>query len=334
MREIDAHNAADYLRETARAPSDATIDVRELAGGVSNIVLRVAVDDRPPIVLKQSRERLRTQAEWLSRLDRIWVEVDAMKLLATILPEGTVPEILFEDRADYLYAMTCAPDSCEVWKLQLLAGTIDREIARRAGESLGSIHAKTAGRTAMLERFASLEIFDQLRLDPYYRRVAAVHPDLSDTLRALIDETFKPPVKSLVLGDFSPKNMLVGPSGLILLDFETAHAGDPAFDLGFFLSHLLLKAFRAAPDPSPFFGLIDTFWDAYGTRHSVDSALASRTNRHVGACLLARIDGKSPVDYRKDFNVDAVRRCGRAILRRNPPDWPALVDMVAREMRE
>lgn len=333
MRELDAHNAAGYLRQTARAPAGATIEVRELAGGVSNVVLRVDVDDRPPIVLKQCRERLRTQAEWLSRLDRIWIEVDAMKQLAAILPMGMVPEVLFEDRAEYLYAMTCAPDSSQVWKTQLLAGVIDPNVARQAGEALGSIHAETAGQEAMLDRFAALEVFDQLRLDPYYRHVALAHPDLAKPLQDLIDETTTPPVKSLVLGDFSPKNMLVGPSGLILLDFETAHAGDPAFDLGFFLSHLLLKAFRAVPNAAPLFDLISEFWTAYRTRHVVDESLSSRTNRHVGACLLARIDGKSPVDYRHELNADAVRRAGRAILTENPAHWSQLVVFVAHEMR-
>jgi 5-methylthioribose kinase len=333
MREIDANSAADYLRETGVAAGDAAITVHELAGGVSNIVLRVAIDDRPPIVLKQSRERLRTQAEWLSRLDRIWIEVDAMKLLATILPGGMVPQVLFEDRAEYLYAMSCAPDSCTVWKSRLLRGVVEPEIARRAGEALGSIHAKTAGQEALLDRFAPLEVFDQLRIDPYYRRVALVHSDLAEPLRTLMDETIDPPEKSLVLGDFSPKNMLVGPSGLILLDFETAHAGDPAFDLGFFLSHLFLKSFRAAPEFAPYFGLISEFLEAYQTRHATASWLISRTSRHLGACLLARIDGKSPVEYKNELNADAVRRAGRTILQEKTAEWPRLFEIAAREMR-
>jgi 5-methylthioribose kinase len=283
--------------------------------------------------LKQSRERLRTQAEWLSRLDRIWIEVDAMRLLATILPAGMVPEVLFEDRAEYLYAMTCAPDSCTVWKSRLMNGVIEPDIARQAGEALGSIHAKTAGRTALLDRFAPLEVFDQLRLDPYYRRVALVHPDLAKPLHTLIEETIDPPVKSLVLGDFSPKNMLVGPMGLILLDFETAHAGDPAFDLGFLLSHLFLKSFRASPDPAPFFGLISEFLESYQAQHATGSSLVSRTSRHLGACLLARIDGKSPVEYKSDLDVDAVRRAGRTIFREKPAEWPRLFEIAAREMR-
>jgi len=37
----------------------------------------------------------------------------------------------------------------------------------------------------------------------------------------------------LVLADFSPKNILITDQGIHLVDFETAHYGDPAFDLGF-----------------------------------------------------------------------------------------------------
>jgi len=333
MREIDSDNVADYLRETGRASSDAAIEVRELAGGVSNIVLRVVIDDRPPMVLKQSRERLRTQAEWVSRLDRIWIEVDATRLLGTLLPKGMVPAVLFEDRAEYLYAMTCAPETSVVWKSRLMNGVVELEIARRAGDALGTIHAKTAGRPAMLQRFAALEVFDQLRLDPYYRRVARPHPDLAEPLRDLIDETMDPPERSLVLGDFSPKNLLVGPLGLILLDFETAHAGDPAFDLGFFLSHLVLKSFRAAPDFAPYFALISEFLAAYEARRPMVPAAVSRTSRHLGACLLARIDGKSPVEYRNELDTDAVRRVGRTLLREAPDDWARFMEIAAQKMR-
>jgi len=44
-----------------------------------------------------------------------------------------------------------------------------------------------------------------------------------------------------VHGDVSPKNILVGPKGPVLLDAECAWFGEPAFDLAFCLNHLLLK---------------------------------------------------------------------------------------------
>ncbi len=65
--------------------------------------------------------------------------------------------------------------------------------------------------------------------------------------------------------DFSPKNLLVydGGRGLMMVDFETGHYGDPAFDLGFFLSHLVLKAFYHAPRHEPLLELTEQFWIAY-----------------------------------------------------------------------
>ncbi|HEX8201161.1 MAG TPA: phosphotransferase, partial [Isosphaeraceae bacterium] len=170
------------------------------------------------------------------------------------------------------------------------------------------------------------------RIDPYYRRVAQVHPDLEPPICALIDSMATAPRKTLVLGDFSPKNILVHARGLTLVDFETAHAGDPAFDLGFFLSHLVLKAFRAAPRPEPYLELTRRFWDAYRREAGDDPALARRGTAHAAACALARIDGTSPVDYRAELDPDAVRRAARAALGAGPIDWDAFLQLSVREM--
>ncbi|HEX8203511.1 MAG TPA: phosphotransferase, partial [Isosphaeraceae bacterium] len=125
MREVTAETAAAYLCETGRVPAGRAAAARELGGGVSNVVIRVDVAGQPPLVLKQARERLRTRAPWFSRLDRVWVEQEALGLLATLLPPGTVPAILFDDRENFLFAMTCAPDDAVVWKDRLLAGSAD-----------------------------------------------------------------------------------------------------------------------------------------------------------------------------------------------------------------
>src|SRR4051794_31158567 len=116
MRELNAENTALYLRETGRAPREEAIVVKELTGGVSNVVLRAQVAGQPPIVIKQCRESLRVAMEWHARLDRIWAERATLDVLAAILPAGMVPEVLFEDRPNYLFAMTCAPDDSVTWK--------------------------------------------------------------------------------------------------------------------------------------------------------------------------------------------------------------------------
>ena len=247
MCEITAETAADYLCASGRFADQAEIHVRELSGGVSNIVLRVDFSARPPLVIKQCRERLRVAMDWHAPLERIWTERATLELLGSLLPEGTVPTVLFEDRAEYLFAMTCAPDDAVTWKTQLMAGQIDPTIAARLGTILGTIHAEAHGHPALRTTLSDTSLFEELRVDPYYRTAARAHPDLDEQLLDLIAAMDRPAAeRTLVLGDFSPKNILVHSEGLILLDFECAHAGDAAFDLGFFLSHLLLKAIRGS----------------------------------------------------------------------------------------
>src|SRR4051794_40867658 len=166
MRELNPDNTATYLRETGRVPDDAVVRVRELAGGVSNVVLRVDVAGRDPFVIKQCRERLRVAMEWRARLDRIWAEQAALNVLAEILPPGTVPEVLFDDRPNYLFAMTCAPDDSGTWKARLMKGEAGPEIAAGLGTILGTIHAEAPGHPTLWQVLADTSLFDELRVDP------------------------------------------------------------------------------------------------------------------------------------------------------------------------
>src|SRR5262249_55535814 len=161
--------------------------------------------------------------------------------LEPLLPSGVIPRILFEDRENYLFAMEAAPADHSVWKQLLLEGETDAGVARRLGEHLSTIHRRTALRPDLEERFRDTTAFVELRVDPFYRRVAEAAPAVAPAIERLIDEMFATRV-SLVHADFSPKNVLIAGERIVLVDFETGHYGDPAFDLGFFLSHLLLKS--------------------------------------------------------------------------------------------
>jgi 5-methylthioribose kinase len=337
MREVTPETAADYLRETGRVPPGRPVAVRALGWGVSNVVMRADVDGAPPIVLKQARERLRTRALWVSRLERIWTEKAALELLAGLLPPGAVPEVLFADPDNYLFAMSCAPDDSAVWKEQLLAGEADPAVARRAGELLGAIHAATVDHPALWAGpLADTAVFDELRIEPFYRAIARVHPDLAPRVEALTASMAGVPRRCFVHADFSPKNILVHAGGLTLVDLETAHAGDPAYDLGFFLSHLLLKAIRAAPGgEGPYLALTVAFWRAYldcaGAAFGGDD-LVRRAIPHAAACALARVDGTSPVDYLDEGGRAAARRFARAALRSGPASWDVLLGLLAHEV--
>jgi 5-methylthioribose kinase len=249
--------------------------------------------------------------------------------------------VLFEDRPNYLFAMTCAPDDAATWKTHLMAGRIDPDIAVRLGTILGTIHADAPGHPALGGLLADTSLFDELRVDPYYRTAARRHPDLAPRIQDLIAAMDRPDNgRTLVLGDFSPKNILVHPGGLILLDFECAHAGDPAFDLGFFLSHLLLKAIRTSlndlVDYDRFLMLTESFWQSYVDRRGLapgpGAKLIRRANRHTAACCLARVDGKSPVEYLDAPCQALARSFAREALQVEPATWDHLLDILAETM--
>ncbi len=322
MRKVDAANVAEYLVDAGFAGATARIEAKPLSGGVSNEVCAVDVNGRR-LVVKQARGQLRTVVHWTSRLERIRRETAAMRLLDDLLPAGAVPEILFEDPANFLFVMTRAPDDAEVWKSRLLAGRIENDVARRAGALLGAMHERSIGRPELEGELVDQSVFDELRVDPYYRFLLPRYPDLKASLNELIAPTEPPTPVTFVHADFSPKNMLAHERGLTLVDFETAHAGDPAFDHGFFASHLFLKAIRAPERRAAFFELFQTFWKAYRDA-APTCATASTTRRavlHAAGCALARIDGKSPVDYLDDVGRDRARRWAVAMLSDPASDW-------------
>ncbi len=329
MHELTPENTADYLRKTGRVAPGVAASVRELSGGVSNVVLRVDVPGREPFVVKQCRERLRVAVEWLARLDRIWVEHAALGVLADVLPPETVPAILFDDRAEYLFAMTCAPEDSTTWKSLLMSGEADADVAARLGTLLGAIHADSPGHPALEATLADTSLFEELRVDPYYRTTARANPALASRFASLIEGMNLPAnQRTLVLGDFSPKNILVHAKGLVLLDFECAHVGDPAFDLGFFLSHLRLKSIHGVFDGSKHRALTDGFLTAYhdrlGDRLGPPSELIPRAIEHTAACLLARVDGKSPVEYLDDRGRDVAKRSALALFDARPKTWDGM----------
>lgn len=341
MRLIEADNAEAYLRETGRIPPAARMRVETLTGGVSNRVLRVWRLDAPgeDFVVKQARGQLATPDAWYCTVERIWREVDVLRTCAALAPPGWVPRILLEDRDNYLFAMTAAPREHAVWKRELLAGRVDPAIAASCGQLLARLHAGTWQDAAVAERLGDRAIFDELRLDPYYRATAREQPDAKAALDRLIESVMDHP-RCLTHADFSPKNLLVFDGGLMLVDYETGHFGDPAFDLGFFLSHLVLKAFERAGECERYFDLTERFWDAYREVMAprVDAGelteLEARAALNFAGCAWARLDGKSKIDYLGDAcRRDAVRGLCRGVLAEQPATWTEVLDHCRAALR-
>jgi aminoglycoside phosphotransferase (APT) family kinase protein len=316
--DLTIKNAAAYLE--ARGIGLAPPCIIELGGGVSNTVLLVELDSTR-MVLKQALGKLRVEQEWLADRARIFREAAALQRLAPLLPQGSLPAVIFEDRDNFTFAMSAAPAGSTTWKERLLQGEIRAGTARQVGELLSSI-ARVSWRDPSWEaEFGDQTVFDQLRIDPYYRAAALRHPDLAPAAQRLIEQSALRRV-SLTHGDWSPKNFLVHGDDVMAIDFEVIHFGDPAFDTAFLLNHLLLKSFHRPQWASSYAEAAAAFWRAYLAGVPPEPWIAPATIEHLGWLLLARVDGKSPAEYLRDpATHDRVRQFARELIV-SPPNSP------------
>jgi Ser/Thr protein kinase RdoA (MazF antagonist) len=286
-------------------------------------VLLVESDTRR-FVLKQALGKLRVEQEWLADRSRILRESAALRKLAAHLPVGSLPEVLLEDRDNFIFAMSAAPAASVCWKDLLLAGEIRVETAERVGELL-ALMASVSWRATMWEsEFGDQTVFDQLRIDPYYRATARRHPDIAPAAARLIEESAARRV-SLVHGDWSPKNFLVDGARVMAIDFEVIHFGDPAFDSAFLLNHLVLKSFHRPQWADLYARAAAGFWRKYLAGVPREAWIEPATLQHLGWLMLARVDGKSPAEYLRDPGVqDRVRRFARDLIV-SPPNSVAEV---------
>lgn len=311
MKTLSAANAAKYLQNRGMELEAAR--VTELGGGVSNTVLLVESDGQT-LVLKQALGKLRVQEDWFAGRERVVREAAALQRLADLLPQGSLPAVLFEDRENFLFAMTAAPPDSTAWKDLLLNGEICVDTARAAGALLGRMASVTWHDDACEKAFGDQTVFDQLRLDPYYRFTAGGHPDLAPHAARLTEASALRRV-SLVHGDWSPKNLLVGRGKVMAIDFEVVHFGDPSFDSAFMLNHLLLKSFARPQWRSMYAEAALAFWCAYRSAIPQAPWIEPATLEHLGWLLLARIDGKSPVEYLREPPLqDQVRQFARNLI--------------------
>jgi aminoglycoside phosphotransferase (APT) family kinase protein len=304
-----------------------------LSGGVSCNVWRVDAGGRS-ICVKRALARLNVADDWEAPVVRSLYEYRWFETARAIIP-GCAPEPLALDAERGLLAMAFLPEAKHpLWKRQLLAGEANVATARVVGERLGRIHAGAAGRADIAARFASDDIFFALRLDAYLLAAARRRPAAAPALRGLVERTAATRL-TLVHGDVSPKNILVGPEGPVFLDAETAWWGDPAFDLAFCLNHLLLKCLvvPVARDAllASFTALVEAYFEEVDWEGR--EALEARAASLLPGLLLARVDGKSPVEYLTGDDQKAfVRGVAMPLLRHAPTMLDEVLDTWRRAL--
>lgn len=283
---------------------------KPLNGGVASDI-RVNDGEDGPEVIKRALPKLKVAADWYSDPARSDTEVAAIRAAADLIGGSNVPDVLWAKPDQHTFAMRLVDPRLTNWKQQLLAGRIDLKTAVRAGELLGHLHTRSGASGTLRERFADTTYFEELRIEPFFTRVAAGNPDVGGKIRAVADG-MSVRRTSFVHGDYSPKNILADGSDIVILDFEVAHWGDPRFDVGFCLSHLMLKTLRRGAFKTQMLDAMRHFISAYRGQGPVifDTHLTQIT----GCLILARLDGASPVDYLADIDSAPTRELALAMI--------------------
>jgi aminoglycoside phosphotransferase (APT) family kinase protein len=285
-----------------------------LSGGVSSEIYLVE-DGAQKFVVKRALAKLRVKDDWFADVSRNESEWRYIRFAAGLLP-GVVPRLRFTEPESGYFGMEYLGGDFANWKELLLAGNCREKHARLAGRILGQIHRLTAGNESLRKEFDTTRNFYQLRLEPYLVATAARHPDLRTIFLAearRIENTRT----ALVHGDFSPKNILIRGNRMVVLDCEVAWYGDPAFDAAFLLNHLFLKMLAHAPRELGIEKMIAGFWREYLIcSGEPGEEFQSQVLRLLPMLMLARVDGKSPVEYLDGTRRPLVRNFASAQLRR------------------
>ena len=310
--------AAFVARSGLVAPG-AAARFERLPGGVSSDIWLVRAG-AASFCVKRALSRLRVTADWWAPVERNAKEAAWIMAVARFIPQA-VPELLAEDADAGIFAMQYLPPlSYQGWKEQLRQGHVLPETAAEIGRRLAYIHSVLARSPAAATEFATDAIFHSLRLEPYLLATARAHPDRAAALEELAETTARTRL-TVVHSDVSPKNILVGPEGPVFIDAECAWFGDPAFDLAFCLNHLLLKCLWVPPAAGRLLAAFGTLAETYlgGVDWECATAIESRAAHLLPGLLLARVDGKSPVEYLTEERDKAVvRRVARALLANRP----------------
>jgi 5-methylthioribose kinase len=308
-----------YLSEKGLLVGDGA-HLTPLAGGISSDIMLVE-EGSTKFVLKRSLEKLRVEDDWHCSTARNITEYEAIRYASKLFPES-VPRVLHADPDQRLFVMEYFDDEYSPWKGQLLAGLIDLNVGRKIGEMLAKLHSASWLSTDARQRFGTDDHFFSLRVEPYLLTTGKRHPNLRSLFQ---DEAERIQRTSLALvhGDWSAKNFLVSRNRVVILDWEAAWFGDPAFDAAFFLNLVYLKSLHNRRQVDEYLELIREFRSAYGERvYKLDAQLEQRIVKLTLMLMLARIDGKSKVEYiTSSTDKDVVRSFTRESLLDGIDNW-------------
>ena len=292
----DKSTLESYLLERGVIKKKEGYSIKYFEGGVSCTVAFVYAGEKP-LIIKQALSQLKVAEEWLCDPNRMGIEYYSNKIYHRLAPD-CAPEVYFYDGENYIYGREAVPEYCSMWKTDLLSGLIDFSVAEKSISTLVLVHNNCAGDRETARLFADKKIFYDLRISPYIEFTVGKHRELSKFAEPIINELMESAI-TLIHGDFSPKNIMVVGRNASILDYEVAHYGHPSFDIAFFSNHFILKAVKNKPWAGAYIAMLDYMLGIYFSRVTCVPApeLEKSFVRLLSLLMLARVDGKSPVEY-------------------------------------
>lgn len=290
----------DFLVRCGLAKSGEEIRWTPLTGGISSDIWRVDLPGRS-LCVKRALSKLKVAADWQAPVSRNAYEWAWLNFASRCRPQA-VPRPLAHDEQAGLFAMEFLdPADHPVWKTQLMQAEVRVDVAASVGELLAQLHAASALDPELEAAFNTTNNFHAMRMDPYLLETGRKHPGLAGQLERLVKKTLGLRI-ALVHGDISPKNILVGPKGPVIVDAECAWFGDPAFDVAFCLNHFLLKCLVWPRRSADYLAAFEAFQRSYMELVAWEprEEIEGRAAALLPALMLARVDGKSPVEYLTD----------------------------------
>ena len=310
---LNKDTVVEYLISKKVIKNEDSPQVEVLTGGVSNVVLAITTATQK-LVLKQALAELAVSEKWVADQRRAIVEADAIELFNRLTPTQ-VPKLVFLDPERFILVLERVPMGSTVWKSDLLAGVINPDIGLKLGATLASWHNYGEKNVEVKIKFMEDSLFEQLRIDPFYRFVAAKNPQIEVSIRKLINE-LEGDKTTVVHGDFSPKNIMVATNDdVYILDFEVTHVGNPVFDLAFLIAHLLCKFFRT--DDRLHAKLLANTAISFVEEYQGVRRISPSLTKHAALIALARVEGKSPVNYLSASAQHKLQTFTKAILANN-----------------
>ena len=305
-------------------PQD-TIKAIALTGGVASDIAHVHAANHDYCV-KFALPKLRVKADWYAPVERNLAEYRWLETYARVNPEGAIPLFGHSQSLNGFVMGYLSGPNTYLLKSALFEGKGSKQDAHNVGRNLGRIHQISAKSPFNSSSFDNRDDFYALRIEPYLIHTAKSHDAVADKLNEMANLLYHSK-QVLVHGDVSPKNILIQDGTPYLLDAECATMGDASFDVSFCLNHFILKALHVPSHRQDYLGLCDSFWQAY--RAEVDfedlASLEGRISQLIPMLLLARVDGKSPVEYLTEETSTEIRRVALSSIKHPPATIQQLI---------